>query len=435
MIWSQSTTELALGFGIGLAVGVLVGVERERHAAQDNQPTFAGIRTFPMIALLGGMAGLFAQPWGPLALMPPFLVLGALVCLNYWWENQRREKPDPGLTTEIAALAVFGLAALPFVDSIGLDFYERLVLTGALGAIVMALLSLKAPLHKAAEKISAEDLYATVRFLLLAAVILPLLPDENFGQLQALNPFWIGVVVVLVAGISFVGYIAVKFLGARRGIGITALVGGLASSTAVALSFSERGKKQPELALMCAFAITLASMVMFPRMWVLLAATSPELVRHALLPIGGMLAAGLVGCGVVYWRSAREKGAHHDAEPKFSNPFRLGQALKLGLLFAAVSLVAAAAHDWFGDSGLYVSALLAGLTDVDAITISVARMHAAESVGTGAAVLAITLAAISNTAVKAGIAIALGGRKVGLAVAAVLLPAALAGAILAFVML
>ncbi len=423
---------MALGFGVGLAVGVLVGIERERHARDEESPTFAGIRTFPMIALVGGIAGLLAQSWGPLALLPPFAVLGVLVAFNYWWERKRTENPDPGLTTEFAALAVFSIGALPIVQSIALNFYERLILSGALGAIVMALLSLKAPLHKAAEKVSKEDLYATVRFLLLAAVILPLLPNRGFGRFDALNPFWISVVVVLVAGINFIGYFAVKFLGPRKGMGLTAVFGGLASSTAVALSFSRRGKEHPGLAVMCGFAIALASVVMFPRIWIELAAVNAALVGATLFPIGGMLAVGLIGCAMVYWRAVKIGRTQDGGKPRFANPFRLTQALKLGLLFAAVRLVASAAHREFGDAELYVSALLAGLTDVDAITISVARMHQlGDTIGTHSAVVAITLAAASNTAAKAAVALVLGGRRVALAAGAVLVPAAVTGLLLA----
>lgn len=431
MNWPEATTELAVGFGVALAVGALVGVERERHSQVEESPSFAGIRTFPMIALVGALSGLLARPWGPLVLLPPFAVLGVLVALNYWWERKRQEKPDPGLTTEMSALAVFGLGALPFLLGLGLEFFDRVVLTGALGAIVMALLSLKGPLHKSTEKISKDDLYATVRFLLLAVVVLPLLPDRNFGRFEAINPFWIGVVVVLIAGISFVGYFAVRLFGARKGIGFTALFGGLASSTAVALTFSSRGKKHKQLAMMCAFAVAFASTVMFPRVVVELAAVNPSLVQPSLWPMGGMLAVGLAGCGVIYWRSGKETHESDD-EPNFSNPFLLSQALKLGLLFAVVRLVAAAAYEYFGDAGLYVSALLAGITDVDAITISVARMHHSGSVGTGTGVFAITLAAVSNTLSKAGIALALGGRKVGLVVVSVLVPTAAVGMVIAW---
>jgi uncharacterized membrane protein (DUF4010 family) len=432
MDWSSPTTQIVFGFGLSLAVGMLVGLERERHASEEKRPGFAGIRTFPMIAMAGSISGLLSQAWGPLAMVPAFFGLTALVGMSYWTERKREDGPDPGLTSEIAALLVFAIGALPFVTQIGLDFQQRSILAGALGTIVMVLLSLKETLHKAAGKVSREDLTATARFLLLAAVVLPLLPDQAYGPFDTLNPFTIGVVVVMIAGISFVGYLAVRFLGARKGIGLTALFGGLASSTAVALTFSARGKENPKLALMCAFAIIFASTVMFPRIAIELAAFNQELVVPMLAPLGAMLVAGVIGAGVL-WQLSKTKEKDGE-EPKFANPFKLSQALKLGAVYAAVRLVSAAAHHYWGDSGLYASAILAGLADVDAITISVARLHGeGEQLATHTAVFAITLAAISNTMVKAGIALVLGGWKVGLAVAAVLVPAAIAGLIVALV--
>jgi uncharacterized membrane protein (DUF4010 family) len=432
MDWSSPTTQIVFGLGLSLAVGALVGLERERHAKEEERPGFAGIRTFPMIAMAGSISALLAQAWGPFAMIPPFIGLVALIGMSYWTERKREDGPDPGLTSEIAALLVFAIGALPFVTGIGLEFHERSMLAGGLGTVLLVLLSLKEPLHKAAGKVSREDMYATARFLLLAAVVLPLLPNEAYGPFGALNPFKIGVVVVLIAGISFVGYLAVRFLGARKGIGLTALFGGLASSTAVALTFSSRGKENPRLALMCAFAIVLASTVMFPRIGVSLAAFNQELVVPMLAPLGAMVAVGVIG-GLVMWKLSRDEQDGSE-EPKFSNPFALRQALKLGAVFAAVRLASAAAHHYWGDSGLYASAVLAGLADVDAITISVARLHGeGQQVSTHTAVFAITLAAISNTMVKAGIALVLGGWKVGVAVAAVLVPAAIAGLIVALV--
>jgi uncharacterized membrane protein (DUF4010 family) len=200
----------------------------------------------------------------------------------------------------------------------------------------------------------------------------------------------------------------------------------------VALTFSSRGKENPKLALMCAFAIVFASTVMFPRVGVLLAAFNDELLAPMLAPLGAMALAGLIGAAIV-WKLSKDKQKDGD-EPKFSNPFELRSALKLGAVYAAVRLVSAAAHYYWGDSGLYASSVLAGLADVDAITISVARLHdQGEQVGTNVAVFAITLAAISNTMVKAGIALVLGGWKVGLTVAAVLVPAAIAGLITALI--
>ncbi|MCB9933236.1 MAG: DUF4010 domain-containing protein [Planctomycetes bacterium] len=430
MAWTGTTTELALGFGLSLAVGVLVGIERERHAVEEKRTAFAGIRTFPLISLTGALAGLLAGAFGAWALLPPLLALTLLLAVAYWYERKPEGHPHAGLTSEIAALLVFGISALPFLHQVGLSFEERAILAGALGAIVMALLSLKGPLHKLTEKISREDIYATVRFLLLAAVLLPLLPDKAYGRFEALNPFWIGVVTVLIAGISIVGYLAVRFLGARKGIGFTAFFGGLVSSTAVTLTFSAKGRENPRLGLICVFAVVFASTVMFPRIVVSLAVINEALVPPALLPLGAMLLVGLAGAGVALWRAG--KAEKIEEQPKLSNPFQIGEALKLGLIFAAVRLVSSAAYQYFGETGLYASALLAGLTDVDAITISIARMHKlGEGLDTGSAVLAITLAAVSNTLTKTGIALALGGRRLGLAVAAALVPAAVVGLTLA----
>lgn len=300
----------------------------------------------------------------------------------------------------------------------------------------MAALALREPLHNIAQKVSAEDLYATVRFVLLAAVALPLLPDETYDMFDSLNPFKIGVVVVLIAGISFFGYVASRVLGARRGIALTALFGGLASSTAVTLTFSGRAKEQPSLARACALAIVIASTIMFPRLAIEVAAMHAPLVVHTLPVLGAMLAAGVIG-GLVIWRLAgkgnetRKLTKEGDPEPQLNNPFSLKQALKLGVAFAVIRFVSAAAYHYAGESGLFVSAALAGLTDVDAITISVTRMYANAVIDSHTATLAISIAALSNTLTKAGIAWFLGGRKVGILVVCVLVPAAAVGVVTA----
>jgi uncharacterized membrane protein (DUF4010 family) len=259
-------------------------------------------------------------------------------------------------------------------------------------------------------------------------VALPLLPDRSFGPYGVLNPFRIGVVVVLIAGISFVGYVAVRLFGARKGLGLMAIAGGLASSTAVTLAFAARGREHPDLRRACALAIALASTIMFPRILVEIAAVRPELTAPAALPIGAMLVVGCAGC-IVLWRRGND-ARDGDGGERLHNPFRLRTALRLGLVYAVIRLVAAAAYENFGGGGLLVSAFLSGLTDVDAITISVARMHEG-GLDTSLAVGAVTVAAATNTLVKVGLSIVLGGRSLGLAVAAVLVPAAAAGGLAA----
>lgn len=427
---SLEPLQIALGFALALAVGGAVGLERERHAHAEQKPAFGGARTFPMVALLGAVLAFLARSLGPAVLAIGLASLAVLLGVGYWSSRREPGNAQLGLTTEFAALLVFVVGALPFVDSASATFPHRLLLGGALGTIVMALLALRDPIHAFAERISREDLLATVRFALAAVVALPLLPDRAIGPFDALNPFRVGVVVVLIAGISFVGYVAMRLYGPRKGLGVTALAGGLVSSTAVTLTFSARGRRQPQLATACALAIGLAATIMFLRVLVEIAAIRPALVPPVAVPIGAMLAVGIVGC-VLLWR--RINGEPQQEEPKgLQNPFRLRQAVRLGLVYALIRLVAAVAWDRFGSGGLLVSATVAGLADVDAITLSVARMHEA-GLPDGLAVTAVTAAAATNTIVKVGLAIALGGRRVGTAVAGVLLPAAAAGMILALI--
>jgi uncharacterized membrane protein (DUF4010 family) len=421
--------EIVLGLALALAIGGLIGLERERHAYAEKKPTFGGARTFPLVALLGALSGLLGQSLGPWILVAGLVALAALVGLGYAHAQDLEGERQLGLTSEFSALVVFLICALPFVELGGMAFSQRLLLAGALGTVVMALLALRRPIHEFAERLSYEDLLATVRFTLIAVVALPLLPNRAYGPFGILNPFSIGVVIVLIAGISFVGYFAMRFLGARKGIGATALAGGLVSSTAVTLTFSAKGREHRGLAPAYALAIVLAASIMVVRVGVEIFAIRPELLRHAWIPLAGMLAASELGCFFL-WRRVGEAPQQEDPAG-LQNPFRLRQALRLGLFYAAIRFVAAAAFDRFGSSGLLLSAGVAGLTDVDAITISVARMHAT-GLETHVAVAAIMIAVVTNTLVKLGIVAALGGRSLAFSVSCVLLPAAAAGGVLGF---
>jgi uncharacterized membrane protein (DUF4010 family) len=418
--------ETLLGFALALAIGGLIGLERERHAYAQKKPTFGGARTFPLVALFGALTGLLGQSLGPWVLVAGLITLAGLVALGYTHAQDGKGDDRLGLTSEISAIVVFLIAGLPFVELAGLAFAERLLLAGALGTIVMALLALRRPIHEFAERLSYEDMLATVRFALIAVVALPLLPNRAYDPYEVLNPFGIGVVIVLIAGISFVGYFAMRFLGARKGIGATAVAGGLVSSTAVTLTFAGKGREHGALAPAYAFAIGLAAAIMVVRVGVEIFVIRPQLLAGAWPPLAAMLAMSALGCFVLWRRMGEAPEAEDPAGVR--NPFRLSQALKLGLFYAAIRFVAAAAFERFGSSGLLLSAGVAGLTDVDAITISVARMHAT-GLDTGIAVAAIMIAVVTNTLVKLGIVAVLGGRRLTLSVGAVLLPAAAVGGI------
>lgn len=415
---TSSPGALALSFAVAAVAGALVGLERE-HRDRDVASNFAGIRTYPLFSLFGALCGLGALAWGPAVVAVGLVALTGLLAAAYHAGQRQLGGPErPGLTSEAAALVVFLLGALPFAEGSGLPHEGRLLVTVAGSAVLTGILSLRSRLHRFARAVDSADLQATVQFVLLAAVALPLVPDVDLGPYAALNPRAITLVVVLVAGISFVGYVAVRWLGPRRGIGLVGLFGGLVSSTAVALTFSGRGRQTPALAGACAMAIVVASTVMFPRVLVLLAVLDRPLVSATAPALAAMLATGATATALLWW-SQRQAGeaAATGAPPRFANPFHLGEAFKVGALFAGVLVVAAWAQDELGSAGLYLSAAAAGLTDVDAIVLSLARMHAAGDLADGVTVRAIVLAALVNTLVKAGLAVGLGGRQVGRPVA------------------
>ena len=383
-----------------LAVGVLIGLEREQVREPVSGASFAGVRTYPIFALIGAVSMLMlpASPWIPLVAL---LGVIALVAIYYAAEVGK----DRGVTTEASVIATFLLGALAASRVIE-PMADRLLLVVALGVTLTFLLSSKELLHGVAGKVSRDDFYATVKFLIAATIILPLLPRRDLGPLDAINPFNVGLMVVLIAGLSFAGYVAMRLLGRGRGLFVSAAAGGLVSSTAVTIAFANRTKDDPSLAPAAAGAIAIASTIMLIRVAVLVALINIDLLPHVAIPIGAGAAGAVVG-GVLVYR--KTEGAA-PAEVAVKNPFELGNAIRFGIVFAIILLVTKAAKQYFGDSGLYVASLLAGSTDVDAVTLSTAKQAGLEL---DAATIAIVIATLSNTLVKSSLAFGIGGRQLG----------------------
>jgi uncharacterized membrane protein (DUF4010 family) len=257
------------------------------------------------------------------------------------------------------------------------------------------------------QRITREDVYATLTFAVITVIVLPVLPNQAFGPppLDVLNPHKIWLMIVFISGISFLGYVLVKVVGPRQGIGLTGLLGGLVSSTAVTASFAERSQRENELAKPFALAITVAWTVMFARVIVEVAALNAALLRVLWQPMVASAAAGLA-YGVYLYLAQR---TDREGEVAFSNPFQLGPAVKFGLLYAVILLVSKAAQTYLGDLGVYLSSIVGGLADVDAITLSMAELsRAAGGVDPITAERAIVLAAMSNTVAKGGIVLVSG---------------------------
>jgi uncharacterized membrane protein (DUF4010 family) len=394
---SELDLKIVWNFATALLIGALVGIEREYRKQQTEDPVSAGLRTFVLYALFGALAGWLTQTFqSPWVLAAGLLACTTLVVSGYVL-GTRAEPGSIGLTTELAALATFLLGALAALG-------QRELAVG-LGVAVAALLAYKQPLHGFVEKLGTDDVHAALRLAIATFIVLPLLPDRTIDPWEALNPRSLWLLVLLIAGLSLVGYVLTRLLGAHRGIPITGLTGGLVSSTAVTLAFSRQSKDKVYQKATGAITagLLLAWVVSFIRVLV-----EVLVVNRALLPqlLPGILAMTLVAGAFawLHWRRSRDGTEARAVELR--NPFSLTSAIKFAALFAVVLLLVKVVQDRAPESGLYVVAALAGTTDVDAITLSMAQY--ARSGSPAVAAHAITIAVLSNTVVKTGMVVALG---------------------------
>ena len=382
-------------FGAALGVGILLGLERERNRDADTR--FAGVRTFAIISLLGGLAAYMDRSLGlAWVTLTAFVGVTALVAAAYWATSRNG---DVGLTTEISALVTYLLGAL--------CLWGEVELAAALGVTCLFLLALKDWLHRIAKRIQPEDIEATLKFTTITLIILPLLPDQNYGPepLNVINPRKIWLMVVLISGINFLSYILIKIVGGKHGVGLPGLLGGLVSSTATTLGFAQRSRREPELARPLAMGIILAWTVMFFRVPVEVLAINRPLGFRLLKVLAGLATVSLV-LGFLLWR--KQKKAETGDVPTRSNPFELWAAIRFALLFAVINFGAKAAEVYLGEYGLYLAGALAGLTDVDAITLSMASLALEQPERAHAAGRTVLIAVLSNTVAKGAMALAMG---------------------------
>ena len=403
--------ELYRDLAVGVGIGLLMGLEREwmlRRAQPDQQ--IAGLRTFGLLAIAGCGAGLALRlglEWVAVA-----VILGSALLMAVGYAIDATQTRDLGATTEVAAFAAVVLACLAAAG--------WAAPAAALAVVAVILLAARRALHKGVAALDAGELHAVIRFLVLAAIILPILPNRGYGPYEALNPYSIGFMVVLLSGLSFAGYWATRFLGARHGLVLTAAFGGLVSSTAVTLALARLSKAEELDAKASAVAITVATLVMFCRVLVLSALVAPALLPLLAAPMAGAIAAGVALTGFFWWRSAKDGGK--GVEGAVGNPFELKPALFFAAILAAVTLGTRWAADQFGAGGVLTVSGITGLVDADSVIIANGRL--ARSTGAvAAAANGILLATLVNSVSKAGIALVVGSRPVGLLTAALLLGA------------
>lgn len=386
-------TRTALGGAfVSLLLGLLLGLERQR--AKQNQ-AYAGIRTFPLFALCGFFAGLAAAKGMPLALPAVVLVVGGFGLASYL----RDPKSTAGVTTEMTGL----LAALLG----GMVASGEAAAAAAAAVVITLLLTLKAPLHRMAGAVSEDEILAIVKFGIVAVVLLPLLPDRPMGPYGALVPRKLGLLVVILSGVSLAGYLLVKVLGGRAGWAIAGGLGGIVSSTATTLSFANKARAAHEQIPALAVGVILASTVLYARGAVVVGLLDRELALHLAPRLAVLLGIGVVFAAFQYRRQKREAGE----EIALGNPVELGRAAMLAAIFAIVIVLARVAQERLGTKGLWAVGAIGGLVDVDSVAVAAARVRQDAEAPLAAAAGAYLLATVSNLIFKGGAVVVTGGAE------------------------
>lgn len=388
---------LLLRLLVSVGIGLLMGLEREyaKRVVEQQQQLFAGIRTYTLITLFGFLSAMVAAHFGAWVLVVALLGLLAMLLVSYRLTAQHG---DVGGTSEMSGILAFLLGALVFEGEVLLAVIVTVIVTG--------LLSLKLPLHRFVASLTMEEIRAIIQFVVISAVVLPFLPAKPFGPYAVWNLKDIWTMVVLVSGISLVGFLLGKVFGHRSGTLATGVLGGLVSSTAVTVDMARRSKEGSLHAVTAAVTLLAASSIMFPRVlleaWVLNAPLALALAP----PIAVATTIGLVAA----YLTNRLPDGTAKASKDMGNPLNFRLALQFALVYMAVRWLVAFAMDRHGAAGTYMAAMLSGATDMDAITLSLAR--SAKGGGLQVARNAVLLAGASNTLFKLGIALVLADRKV-----------------------
>lgn len=383
----------AQAFAVSLGIGLLIGLERERKPDAK-----AGLRTFALTALLGCLAALLAEETasGWIIAVGLLMVAGMMIVAQ---ARDPLDDGDPGTTSVVAMMVCYGLGALVWFD--------QATLAVMLAITVTVLLYFKAQLQGVTRSLTHKDLISILQFGVLSLVVLPILPNQDYGPYNALNPHQIWWMVVLISGLSLAGYAALRIVGNRHGAPLLGLFGGLVSSTATTMVFARNAREDAQLTATATLVILIANLVVTVRLGIVAVVLAPSLF----IPLASVLGIGLLlGLVVVMFRWRTLTAASDLPLPEVKNPTEIRTALSFGLLYGIVLLLAAWLQDIAGSRGLYLVALASGLTDIDAITLSTLRLFNQQTLNAAPAVTAIGLAVLSNLVFKSGLVIAIGGK-------------------------
>jgi uncharacterized membrane protein (DUF4010 family) len=383
---------------VSASLGALIGLIRqwaEQQESETNEGDSAGLRTFILWAILGYAAAFVSSEFSPFAFVAAMTLVGLHILLHGIRDEQNN---TVGLTTGAAGLITYFLGALVF--------WNQLTLAVVLAALTMIVLGIKQFSHAWTREFTPQDIRSTLQFVAVSGVILPLVPNTGFGPYDAINPYSLWWMVVLISGLGFVGYILMRWLGARSGVILTGLIGGLASSTATTLAFSRESKTYPELSSSFGLAIIMACTIMLGRVLMVLGFIYPEFITVLWLPFLIMAVPGLIYGLIVYFLKHKEDTTME--LPELKNPLSLSIAIKFGLIYGVISVLVKVSNQLDLSNGLLALSFLSGLTDLDAIALSITNNLKDGSVALQLAGRAVIVAAIANTILKAGLVMSLG---------------------------
>jgi len=386
-------TTLGIAFGLGL----LVGLQREKANSE-----LAGVRTFTLIAILGVLAGFLSRDYQNPFILPVLgVALTSLLVAANFIKIKVFTNPDVGQTTEVAALLMFAIGAY-------LVMGDR-VLGIVIGVSMSVLLYVKERLHGFINRLQEKDLSAIMTFAGISLVVLPILPNKTYGPYNVLNPQNIWLMITLIVGLSVLGYFIYKFVGKKLGIISNGVLGGLISSTATTFSYARKTVDTASISKMAAFVITVASAISLARVMVEIGVVIPEKLPVILLPLMvEFVVMALICLGMFY---SINKDSKDDTMPEPENPAEFKSALVFGLIYGAILLAVAFANEEFGDDALYIVAIISGLTDVDAITLSLSQLIKIDALNVSTGWKLILLASLSNLVFKGVMAGILGTKQ------------------------
>ncbi|MBN2416390.1 MgtC/SapB family protein [bacterium] len=409
-------TVLLEQLAVSLGLGLLVGFQREWSPGKKE----AGIRTFALITLFGTLTARLSLEFGGWMIAAGLLSLGAItLTARYQRITYSPNARDFGVTTEVAALVMYGVGAVLVIESMSLGVI--------IGGIVTVLLQWKSTLHNLVRRIGEQDIRAIIQLILIWLIILPVLPNRSLGPYQVLNPHEIWLMVVLIVGLSLGGYIAYKFFGAKTGTLLAGIFGGLVSSTATTVTFSKHSRARSGPCSTCSTVIMIASTIVFVRVVIEIGIVAPDVLPTVIAPIAALVAVMVL---IAVWLLAQSRRETETVTAVEGNPAELKTAVIFGLLYAVVLLGVAAAKAHLGNKGLYIVSAISGLTDADAITLSTAKMINAGRVTVDTGWRMIMLGTLCNIVFKGGIVAVVGSPRLFRRIAAAFGIALLAGALI-----